>query len=203
MNQTSTLAPPRLDLNSNGIRLTPEEFDAVDDYDDNYLYELVNGVVIVTPIADEGEAGPVDYLGHLLTRYQEDHPNGRSLNATLPNRYVQLPNDRRIADRVIWAGLGHMPDPAVDLPTIAIEFVSKRKRDQLRDYIDKRREYMEVGVKEYWIIDRFKRTMTVVKSTPTGIVDEVIPETGTYSTPLLPGFVLPLARILTRSDDWA
>src|SRR5438132_8692835 len=85
----------------------------------------------------ESEAGPNDQLGYLLRRYQQEDPRGSILDDTLPERYVQTHNSRRRADRLIWAGLGRQPRPNVDVPTIVVEFVSKRKRDQRRDYEDK------------------------------------------------------------------
>ena len=48
----------RLGPEHNGILMTPEEFDAIDDYDDLWRYELVHGVLIVTPIPAEAEVGP-------------------------------------------------------------------------------------------------------------------------------------------------
>ena len=190
----------RLSRRSNGMELTPEEFDAVAEWDPAYRYELIRGVVIVSPIPAEGEAVPVDRLGYLLQRYQEDHPQGASLDMTLPERYVYLPDgSRRRADRVVWAGLGRLPDPKLDPPTIAIEFVSKSRRDRKRDYEIKRAEYREVGVAEYWIIDRFRRTLTVSFVDGT---ERVVAENETYESRLLPGFVLPLQKLMAIADRW-
>ena len=152
----------RLDGASNGMLLTPEEFDAIVDYDEAYTYELIRGVVIVNPIPSEAESDPNEELGHLLRSYQDSHP-ASTLDKTLSERYLRTPDSRRRADRVIWAGLGRVPDPRSDVPAIAVEFVSRRKRDQRRDYGEKRREYLAIGVMEYWIIDRFRRTMTVCR----------------------------------------
>src|SRR4051794_30980699 len=145
MNDTLTAAPPRLGLDSNGMRMTPEEFDAVDEYDEQFGYELINGVVVVSPIPSEGEAVPVDFLGYLLWNYREQHANGSALDATLPERYVRVRGSRRKADRVIWAGLGRTPDPDADVPAIVAEFVSERKRDCHRDYVLKKDEYLAAG----------------------------------------------------------
>lgn len=193
---------PRLDFGSAGARMTPEEFDAVEDWDDSYTYELIGGVLVVSPIPSEAEASPNEQLGFLLRLYAETHPQGSSLDETLPERYIRTHNRRR-ADRVICAGLGRRPDPKADIPTIAVEFVSPGKRNWLRDYIEKRDEYLAAGVMEYWVIDRFRRTMTVHSRTPTGPAEVVVPETGTYHTDLLPGFELPLARLLAAADRWA
>jgi Uma2 family endonuclease len=187
----------------NGTLMTPEEFDAVEEYDDDYRYELVHGVLIVNPIPLESEADPNGELEYLLRKYKEEHPQGSALDKTLFERYVRTRTSRRRADRVIWAGLGRVPDPRVDMPTIVVEFVSEARRDRRRDYVDKRQEYLEAGVAEYWIVDRFRRTMTVVRNQPGGPQDLVVQENETYQPPLLPGFELPLARLLAVADTWA
>ena len=64
-----------------------------------------------------------------------------------PRRSRLVPaTNRRRADRVIWTGLGRVPDPEKDIPSIVVEFVSKRRRDALRDYEAKRDEYLAAGV---------------------------------------------------------
>ena len=86
-----------------------------------------------------------------------------------------------------------------DLPTIVVEFVSEGKRNRLRDYHEKRAEYLAAGVREYWIIDRFARTLTACRSDSPEVV---VPQDRVYQTPLLPGFDLPLARLLAVADRW-
>ena len=188
----------RLSRASNGMLMTPEEFDAVTRYDDRWSYELIHGVVVVNPIPFEGEVDPNEDLGRWLRNDQESHPDRKALDKTLPERYVATPGNRRRADRVIWARLGRVPDSDADPPTIAVEFVSKRNRDRKRDYDEKRREYREAGVVGYWISDRFRRTTTVCKGDDT----RVIGEGETHSTDLLPGFELPLGRLLAIADAW-
>jgi Uma2 family endonuclease len=104
-------------------------------------------------------------------------------------------------DRAIWAGLGRDPEPG-EVPTIAVEFVSAGKVNQERDYVVKRAEFRAIGVRQYWVIDRFRRTLTVYDFR--GETDEqtVVPEGKTYETPLLPGFVLDLKRLLALADRW-
>jgi len=183
-----------------GILLSPEEFDAVEEYDELYNYELVHGVLIVAPPPAVGERGPNDQLGHLLRSYKDHHPQGTALDLTLPEHLIQTSDSRRRADRVIWTGLGRIPNTRRDQPTIAIEFVSVSKRDFQRDYIDKRDEYMRASVLEYWIIDRFRRRMTVVRGGTDQVTEIVITVQETYTTPLLPGFELPLAQLLAVAD---
>ncbi len=106
--------------------------------------------------------------------------------------------NRRRADRVIWTGLGRLPDPQQDLPTIVVEWVSESKRD----YVEKSQEYREIGIAEYWIFDRFRRTLTVHRGTKEVPEVLVIPESAMYGSPLLPGFEVPLTHLLAVADRW-
>ncbi len=183
-----------------GTYMEPEEFDSAEDWDEAYRYELINGVLIVAPPPGEGERGPNDLLAYLLRAYQDQHPQGSTLNYTVSEHTVAVGEHRRRVDRVIWAGLAQMPNLRRDIPTITIEFVSSRRRDRIRDYNVKRQEYGELGVAEYWIINRFRRIMTVVRYhtvTPTTIV---VNEGDVYTTDILPGFELVVQRLFAEAD---
>jgi Uma2 family endonuclease len=194
--------PPIVGWDSAGIRMTPAEFDAIEDYDELYRYELVNGVMVVNPIPLEGQASPNEFLGYLLNQYKYNHPEGAALDETLQERYIHLENSRRQPDRVIWAGLRRLPNPREDVPTIAIEFVSEGRRNWICDYETKRDEYLQAGVREYWVIDRFVRTMTVYSPGEDGFQIQIVTENETYHTPLLPCIELPLARLLAEAAKW-
>ncbi len=99
---------------------------------------------------------PTRSLGCWLRHYKEEHPQGSSLDANLPEEMIETKQNRRRADRAIWAGLGRDPEEG-EVPTIVAEFVSSGKVNQERDYVAKRAEYREIGVREYWVIDRFRR----------------------------------------------
>ena len=201
MSTTDVLSPPAIGPASAGLLMTPEEFDEITEYDELYSYELIHGVLVVNPIPSEQEAEPNELLGGLLHLYREQHPQGATLDLTLQERYIQLAHSRRKADRVIWVGLGRRPQPKEDVPTIVVEFVSAGKRNWRRDYVEKRREYLGLGVAEYWIIDRFQRTLTIYRDAP-GAAETVIAEGEVYRSPLLPGFEVPLARLLAAADAW-
>lgn len=190
-------APPMaLGHECNGMLLSPEEYDVVEDWESGYRYELVNGVLVVVPPPGFGERSPNDYLGYLLHRYHEEHQKGTCLDGTAPEQEIRCGENRRRADRAIWVGYGAAFDPDRDTPSIAIEFVSESSRDRRRDYVDKRAEYAAAGVKEYWVIDRFTRELTVFR----GDDVQVVPADEAYESPLLPGFRLTLAELLKRSD---
>jgi Uma2 family endonuclease len=185
---------------SAGVRMTPAEFDAIEDYDESCRYELIDGVLVVNPIPGDAQADPNELLGNLLYVFKTTHPNGRLLDKTRPERYIRVQNGRRLADRVLWIGLGRRPNSKTDTPTVAVEFVSRGRRNQHRDYVLKREEYMQAGVHHYWIFDRFARALTVHRQTHGGVVTEVYREQDVFRPDVLPGFELPVSRILAEAD---
>lgn len=198
MSTTSPAAELVLSPELAGTLMTTNEFDSAEDSEVGHVYELINGVLVVSPPPSEGERGPNEELGYLLRVYRDGHPQGRSLDLTLPENLIRTPVNRRRADRVIWTGLGHTPRVRKDPPTIAIEFVSEARRDRYRDYVEKRDEYTATGLREYWVIDRFRRQMTVFRRDQP---ESVVGENDVYRAPLLPGFELPLQRLLAVADE--
>ena len=190
----------RLGPRSAGVLLTTEEFDRAR-FVAGWRYELINEVLVVSPIPSRNERDPNEELGRWLRNYQESHPQGSALDATLAEETIETKKNRRRADRVIWAGLGLLPDPN-ETPTIIIELVSKGKINQERDYVAKRAEYREIGVKEYWIIDRFSKTLTVCLFASDRDQELVFAANQTYATTLLPGYQLPLRRLLELAERW-
>ncbi|MEO6807980.1 MAG: Uma2 family endonuclease [Isosphaeraceae bacterium] len=185
---------------SAGSPMTPEEFDAAE-FEEGWRYQLIHEVLIVSPSPLPQERDPNEELGSMLRVYGHDHPQGSSLDVTLAEETVSTTPNRRRADRVIWAGLGRLPTPD-DPPTIIIEFVSEGRANRRRDYETKRDEYRALGVREYWIFDRFDRTLTVVVFGPHGDQVRVLKEDETYAPPLLPRFELPLPRLFALADRW-
>jgi Uma2 family endonuclease len=185
-----------------GALMTPEEFDAAEDWEEGYIYELIQGVLVVSPPAGIEERGPNDWLGQLLRNYRDAHPKGRALDYTVTEHTIKAGRNRRRADRVVWAGLGRRPDFADDVPTIAFEYVSPRRRAWRRDYEAKRAEYEAAGVSEYVIIDRFRRTVSVFRreGKRKKYSLKVLTEKDVYTTSFLPGFKLSLARLFQEID---
>jgi Uma2 family endonuclease len=192
---------PALEIgpHSIGILLTKEEFTTAH-REDGWRYELINGVLIVSPVPLRQERGPNEYLGHLLIVYQES-PEGTTLDGTLAEEEIDTGKNIRKVDRAIWTGLGHPPTEG-DIPSVNVEFVSKGKRNFLRGYLDKRDEYLAMGVKEYWVINRFDQTMTVNTKVRRRIREQIFHATDVYRTSLLPGFELPLAKLFDVAEYW-
>ena len=117
-----------------GCSMTPEEFDDLpgSSFDERYRYELIRGVLVVTPPPGQrGESTRTSDLGYLLwSAIRRHHPQG-SVDRQGPassRRSTRRPNRRR-CDRAIWTGLGRVPDLEKDVPSIVVEFVSGHERD--------------------------------------------------------------------------
>ena len=189
-----------------GIPLTLDEFEAAR-FEEGYRYELINGVLVVSPPPLEEERDANEELGYLFRLYQETHPEGSALDLTLPEHNLRTRLQNRRCDRAVWTGLGRMPRTRGpvrnrDAPSIVVEFPSSRPADQRRDYDEKRIEYRDLSVQEYWIIDRFRRAMTAYSWRGKRWVKRVVKEGETYTTPLLPGFELSVARLLAVADKY-
>jgi Uma2 family endonuclease len=196
---TTTITAPSRPLGpwANGMIMTEEEFDSAAEWDRDYRYELVHGVLIVSPALAFGERRPNDELAVLFWLYRHQHPQGHVVDDTVSEQYLSTSAGRRRADRVVWTGLGRKPDLVRDVPSLVVEFVSDSTRDRRRDHQEKRQEYAEIGVKEYWVIDRFRRIMTVYRSDAA----VVVAEQETYRTDLLPGFELSPARLFAVAEE--
>lgn len=189
-----------IDGDSAGILMTPDEFEAIEEWDEQYRYELVHGVLVVSPIPSILEADVNEELGRLLRNYSADHPNGSCLDLTVQERYIRFGDSIRRPDRAVWIGLGRYPDEKIDRPALLIEFVSQGTRNWKRDYIVKRDLYLAAGVKEYWVIDRFSRMFTVFRNAPAQPAERKFVEAEVYRPELLPGFEISVATLFARFE---
>jgi Uma2 family endonuclease len=189
-----------------GRLMTLDEFETAD-FVSGFRYELIHGVLIVNPPPLAAERDGNEELGHWLRLYKETHPQGKSLDLTLPEHNLRMQRHNRRADRVIWAGLGRQPvtdGPAKmrDTPAIVVEFPSGSVADRRRDYEEKKDEYRDLGLKEYWIIDRFQRTLTVYSRRGSRWVKRLYSEPDIYETRLLPGFMLSLEKLFAVTGKY-
>jgi Uma2 family endonuclease len=82
-------------------------------------------------------------------------------------------------------------------PAIVIEILSPGTRS--RDETSKRRLYARTGVREYWMVDPDRGTITVCRETAPGELETAVELTAAagdvLASPLLPGFSVPLAVV--------
>ncbi|MEP6835266.1 MAG: Uma2 family endonuclease [Gemmatimonas sp.] len=140
--------------------------------DDGNRYELVRGVLFVTPAPAPSHQTIDARLNTLLTPYVIQQRLGYVYH---PRAVVMFEGSQVEPDLMI-----RLPDPDEDhatwetapIPSLVIEIVSRTTRS--RDYIEKRALYLDAGVPEYWIVDGADRTITVVKPNS---ADEIIRDT--------------------------
>jgi Uma2 family endonuclease len=106
-------------------------------------------------------------------------------------------NSHRIADLAVYLkNLRSNVDIPELVPDIVLEVVSGGGEDRKRDYVDKRAEYLRIGVKEYVILDRFQRRLTVLRRVRGRFVESHLGADDVFTSTLLPGLNIPLNGIL-------
>lgn len=149
--------------------LTIEDYLDYDDGTDSHRYELVNGALVDMPDEMPINKTIVSLLfahflkigvsPYCLAIGHDIEVQSQQVTARKPDLVVHSPESAAaiLADR--WLRLEH---PA---PRLVIEVVSnsqKDKRSYQRDYIDKRAEYEQRGILEYWIIDPVAEVVVVL-----------------------------------------
>jgi Uma2 family endonuclease len=104
---------------------------------------------------------------------------------------------QRIADLAVYlkGQKSNLEIPEL-IPDLVFETVSGGGEDRKRDYVDKRADYLRIGVKEYVIVDRFQGRLTVLRRVRGRFVESQLGPDETYTTPLLPGLKISLNGII-------
>jgi len=192
--------PKTIGPDDDGRRMTLAEFDVVDGQE-GYLYELNKGIVEVTNIPHRRHFVQQSALLQQLILYQSENPHIVHAVGTPDSTKVLIEAEQseRHPDVAVYT----TPMPDVDeiwsiwVPTIAVEVVSENSAK--RDYEDKPAEYLAFGISEYWIVDEFKKQMTVLSRFRGIWKDKIIKPSQKYTTRHLPGFSLDLKRVFAFS----
>ncbi|MEL6855811.1 MAG: Uma2 family endonuclease, partial [Cyanobacteria bacterium J06607_13] len=84
----------------------------------------------------------------------------------------------------------HMPPPL-----LVIEVVSPGSLQRDRDYVAKRRQYEDIGIGEYWIVDPSLQQVTVLK-----LAEAVYEEVGVFTdTQTIVSPTFPKLRLTAKS----
>lgn len=158
------------------------------DFQDGWLYELARGVIVVTNVPGINHDRIVLRIADLFARY--DFAHQEIINHRSPGsgrlRLPGMKSDRH-PDFAVYLD----PPPESDeswtlwVPHIVVEVVSKGGIK--RDYVEKKEEYLRLGVREYWIVDPIKHRLTVLDRAGDVWNEHVIGPRSIYRTELLPG----------------
>jgi Uma2 family endonuclease len=185
-----------------GRALSLEEFESADSQE-GYHYELIDGRLEVAPLPNMPHEELRDWLTRLLNRYAEEHPEiinhvKAPARVFVPDRpeatcpepdiaaYQNFPHDLPISRRR-WQDFS---------PLLVVEVLSADNPN--KDRVRNRRLYLQVpSIQEYWILapleDADRPSLTVLcRGTSRWRRAVTVEASGTYTTPLLPGFSLLL-----------
>lgn len=137
--------------------------------DDGNKYELVRGVLFVTPAPTDPHETIAARIRHLLMPYVNKHSLGYMFS---PRAVLMFEGSQVEPDVMVRQPHPDEHNPAWETaptPSLVVEIASRTT--SRRDHTEKRALYLDADVPEYWIVDGRERIITVVK--PTG-EDEVV-----------------------------
>jgi len=182
--------------------MTLEEFERARE-EPGYVFELIDGVLIVSPSPKPSHDWWVNFVGDELKAYAARFP--RQINYVTERCEVVIPaRPGPTRPQPDVAAYRDFPDPPPDdwddaCPLIVVEVISERREQ--KDVTRNRHLYwMAGGIAEYWIIDprqdvRRPTLMALVRRSGTPRWQErLIPFGKSHRGPTLPRFSLNLRR---------
>ena len=178
------------------VRMTIDEYLSAD-LPEGHRYELVGGVVMMSPIPDPAHDLVVDVLHALFVLYRARRPG---VVANVTQRFAVIIPTRGTA-REPDLGL-YAPDSSPGragrtwrnaTPMLVVEVISPGH--ETRDYDEKRRDYWDAGVGEYWIADSQRKTLTVLTRHRLDWAEQVFAVGTTYQPAILPGLDIAVEKL--------
>lgn len=187
-----------------GRRMTWAEFLAAEEQE-GYRYELARGVVETSDIPTPWHSRIVAELLCMAAAYDREHPGlidyfggGTEIRTAIPQLDLARHPDFGIVFRETTL------DHAGDLrPVLVAEVVSPSSKK--RDYQAKRRDYLDYGIPEYWIVDSLLRQVTVLVRQGEGAgatwAERVFRGDDVIESPSLPGLATTVAALWQGVSD--
>jgi len=172
-----------------GRRMSLRKFIAAE-FREGWFYELGRGKVVVTDVPGVNHGRVVMRVGELFALYNAAHPGVINYRAGGQECRLRMPGLRsdRHPDQAVYL----LPPPEGDdqpwsqwVPQVVVEVLSKGGRR--RDLVEKREEYLRMGVSEYWILDPKRRDLRVLRRDGDVWAETLIPSGGVHRPHLLPG----------------
>jgi Uma2 family endonuclease len=185
----------QLGPHDHGRVVTAQEF-AEAEYAEPWKYEREQGRLVVMPPDGPGHDRSSEPIRDLLGAYRLAHPN--LVDEVVSEVWVRVDGGTdRIGDiGVFLAGPRAALNRPDRVPELMYEVVSPDRESRERDYVTKRKEYHQLGVLEYVIIDRLRHRVTVYSAGRRGYRKRVLRPAEVYTSPLLPGLAIPLVGVL-------
>ena len=132
--------------------------------DDGNRYELIEGEIIVSRAPSLSHQNILANLLVLLKVFLRRHPLGN----VWPTPGVIFDNYNAVIPDLIFISqerIGEIADDekVMGAPDLAVEIVSPGAENARRDRMVKLQTYSKFGVREYWVVDGFRRTIEVYR----------------------------------------
>ena len=172
-----------------------EYFQKYYDYPD-IVYEWNNGVLEEKPVADHSDYLTYDWFVDLLREYLKVHPVAKTTGLEIGSRLV-LPAETMIRRPDLGVVRHDNPVPLeLDDKTysgifdLCIESLSDSTKENIeRDTVDKKWEYENAGVKEYYILDAKNKHTAFFRLNARGVYIPIKPtKDGIIKSKVLAGF---------------
>jgi Uma2 family endonuclease len=178
------------------IKMTADEFLAIPP--DGKLYELIDGELIVNPAPVPWHQKVIFNIVMQLGPFVKERHLGRVYFAPID---VKLTVHDVFEPDIIYISRERLrvigPKFLTEAPDLAVEVVSKWSHR--RDEVVKRRVYERAGVREYWVVDPMRLTVNVYRREGDAFArGKLLDRQDALSTPLLPGFALPLREVFAE-----
>jgi Uma2 family endonuclease len=184
-----------------GRAMTLEEFEA-GDYQEGYQYEIIDGKLYVSPLANAPQGRLLRWIYKKLDRYSDDHPEVINYVHPAARVFVHDRTAATIPEPDLTAYRDYPVDQSLDddrwqdvNPILVVEVLSADDPD--KDLVRNVELYFEVPtIKEYWVIDSRESanrpSMRVHRryGKRWRIIDLAYGDV--YTTRLLPGFALTI-----------
>jgi Uma2 family endonuclease len=168
----------------------------------NQLVELVDGNLEVLPMPAVFHQLIVRFLFRLLENFVTSRKFGTVLFAPMPIRIRH--KTFREPDVVVFTEQHDVraADKYLKGAALVVEVVSPDEKSHKRDYEEKRADYAELGIAEYWIVDpQLERiTMLVLKDNEYRVHGEFAPGQQAGSV-LLDGFAVDVSAVFAAGKQ--
>ncbi len=172
-----------------GLRLNADQYHALEA--DGFLYELVDGVVILSPSPNPRHQQVLVEIAYQIKAFLKLNPIGSlyaEVDVKFTNELVYRPELvflRRDRVRQNWERISESPD-------LIVEIISPESRRYDRE--TKKDDYQRYGVQEYWLIDPIMESLEFYRLEQGRFV-EMAPHGERLASNALIGFELDLTSV--------
>lgn len=184
-----------------GLRMSAEEFLKIPD--DGVFYELIDGVVVMSPSPTPEHQQAVMEIARQIANYIRQNKVGR----VFPEQDVHLgpgksgrdivyrPEVTFVAQEKLADNRGVLRGP----PDVVVEVISRGSRRM--DTETKFRDYEQFGVREYWLVDPENSQFHFYRVNGGKFVEGPA-EGERFSSEAIPGFLLEIADVREALKPW-